>query len=648
MIFEDKIIVLQMKYSCLSMGLVPRLRIELWILLIALILGSCEKQSTSFPDYKVAEALLVENPDSLSVLLEEQIDPTLLSDSLKAEYGWWITQLHQRQRRSLMNDSVIHHTLRYFEKINSLRLSTTYVLAGNQKNWAGDRPDDEILYIKDGWRIAQIQHDTAQIIHIGSKLAHAYFLLNKSRLSVEVSNRVLQYTKDDSERRMVELYMAGCSYAQLGVTDSMRLYMEEAIRISRKLKNDMEFYIVRNYIDCLNSVGQSKEVQSLLDEFYKRFPNRANPNDYVAKEFAYTCLWLNLGKMDSVRVCLDRLDQYGKTSIEKNNLNKYKIPFVYINQLLHTAYDVRMGQPINLVGIYMLSERVAKWEAERMEIEKERSLTQSRLERKNLLMKIKEEQGRLLVLYVLFSTGFVIAVLVYLYQRKLLKKERYLQQVKEQMRLHRIALNENKQLIRQNEETISALSVQLDEQAEMSDQLKERQAEIERIRQDNENLQIEKQKLEEDMNRYAQAIPGKSIEMEAYERAVEQNMTFITCAKQLSTVLIGQNEELKRLQKGDVKHLSDIDWLVVCRDLDRIFNDYTVRLRHDYPSLTEEDIQCCCLIKLQLSTSEIARLFGIAPSSVTKRKQRIKERINQTKSGLIGKEQPVDVYLWGF
>lgn len=616
-------------------------------LLIALILISCEIQVAPFPDHEVAEALLEDDPDSLAVWLEEKIDPALLPDSLKAEYGWWITRLHNRQKRSLMNDSIIQYTLRYFEEINSPRLSYTYVLAGMQKNWAGDKSKEEIEYIKKGWQLAENLRDTARFIDIGSKLAHVYFLLNERRLSVDVSNRVISYTEEDSERRMTELYTAGCCYAQLGKTDSMRLYMEEAVRLARKFNNRIEFYIVRNYIDCLNATGQNKEIRDLLDDFYKRFPLTSD-NDYPVKEFAYACLWMNEGKMDSVRACLDRLDRYGKTVVDRSYQNKYKISILYITELLHTAYKAKAGQPVDLINMYMVSEMVANWEANRMGIDKERILSQNKLERSNLMLKIKEEQGRQLILYILLAAGFVVAVLVYLYQRKLLKKERYLQRVKEQMRLHRIALSENEQQMRRNEEIIHALSAQLDGQEDLSDRLRDRQEEIEQIRQENDLLSREKQRLQQEMNRFIQTVPEKSIEMEAYERINEQNMIFVTCAKQLSALLIGQNEHLERLRKGEFKHLSDIDWPVVYKTLDQLFNNYTQRLRQNFPLLTDEDIQCCCLVKLQLSTSAIARLYGIAPSSATKRKQRIKERMNQTKAGLIGKEQPVDVYLWGY
>ena len=178
----------------------------------------------------------------------------------------------------------------------------------------------------------------------------------------------------------------------------------------------------------------------------------------------------------------------------------------------------------------------------------------------------------------------------------------------------------------------------------MNDQL----SEIERIRQENELLNREKKQLQQEMARYAQNIPEKNVEMDSYERMVIQNQALTTSTKQLSLQVILQYKDLERLYKGEVRNLSDIDWPAVYKLIDKIFNNYTRRLRASFPLLTEEDIQCCCLIKLQLSTSAIARLYSIAPSSVTKRKQRIKERINQGKNELIGKDQPADVYLWGF
>lgn len=64
------------------------------ILFFTVLLPSCQwgRQEAFFPDEGLAERLLRENPDSLAMILEEQVVPAELSDSLRAEYGWWITR----------------------------------------------------------------------------------------------------------------------------------------------------------------------------------------------------------------------------------------------------------------------------------------------------------------------------------------------------------------------------------------------------------------------------------------------------------------------------------------------------------------------------------------------------------------------------
>lgn len=616
-------------------------------LLICVLLASCEKQAFSFPDYEDAEKMLMEKPDSLAALLENRIDPALLSDSLKAEYGWWLTRVHRHLNRSLMNDTIIHFTLRYYEKHGSPRLPFTYLMAGEQVNWSGNKHEEQAEFLKKGFDIAVNQSDTALWMKIASDLSQLYFMLGDIRSSIEAGNPVLHVTDGYLYERMLQFYETGCGYGKLRLVDSMRICLKEAIRIAHDLKEDEERDITRNYIECLIDLGQNEEALPLLHDFYERYPLR-NTNDSLVYNFSYACLWLNMGKMDSMRVCLDRLERICEVSIWEEYKSPYQIAMVYVTKMLEAAYDAKTGHPVKLIGAYQFSEMVAQKERIRGSIEKEQIYVQNKLEEKNLLLKIKEERGRQLILFVLLITGMMIAFLVWRYQRKLLRKERHLQQVKEQIHLHQIALRENEQLIRQNEETINQLSSQLDEHSGLSHQLNDRQAEITYIREENNILLQEKQKLEQEISRFMQAVPGRSTEMDAYERIAEQNMVFITYAKQVSSVLINQHEELKRLRYGEIRHLSDIEWPAVYLTIDRIFNKYTQRLRQDYPLLTEEDIQCCCLIKLQLSTSAIAALYCIAPSSVTKRKQRIKERINQMRGGLIGKEQPVDVYLWGY
>ncbi|MFS2605829.1 hypothetical protein AAH114_19200, partial [Phocaeicola vulgatus] len=55
-------------------------------------------------------------------------------------------------------------------------------------------------------------------------------------------------------------------------------------------------------------------------------------------------------------------------------------------------------------------------------------------------------------------------------------------------------------------------------------------------------------------------------------------------------------------------------------------------------------IQICCLIKLRFSNGDIANMLAISPTSVSKRKLRLKERIVQ-EIGSLGENQSLDLWL---
>lgn len=620
------------------------------ILFFTVLLPSCQwgRQETFFPDEGLAERLLRENPDSLAMILEEQVIPSELSDSLRAEYGWWITRLHQRQGRNMVNDSLIHYTLRCYEEQQSPRLAEAYVLAAIQVNYSGNKRDKAKEIILKGVQVAQNKKDTALLAEVTSSIGYyTLFAGNLSLTPEDIKQMIFDYYVTDSLQTMHCFYSLGCYYASLQKQDSMEHYMTLAVDLAEKLHADKSS-ILRNYIDGLNVFHQSEKALSLMRQFDQEYPSRYL-HDSIARASTYVCLWLNQGKLDSAEVYLKQLEHCCDLIPQDYKGNGYRTSFLYIEKLLRSVYDVKKNNALNIIDVYNFCEKMASLERRNAAIEKERLFVQNQLERRNLNLKIQKDRNRRLALYTLSAAACLIFFLAYLYQRKLLKKERFIRQMKEQMRLHQIALSEKEQLIRQNEEAIEQLSARQSEQEEIAEQqLNDRLSEIERIRQENELLNREKKQLQQEMTRYAQNIPEKNVEMDSYERMVIQNQALTTSTKQLSLQVILQYKELERLYKGEVRNLSDIDWPAIYKLIDKIFNNYTGRLRASFPLLTEEDIQCCCLIKLQLSTSAIARLYSIAPSSVTKRKQRIKERINQGKNELIGKDQPADVYLWGF
>ena len=107
--------------------------------------------------------------------------------------------------------------------------------------------------------------------------------------------------------------------------------------------------------------------------------------------------------------------------------------------------------------------------------------------------------------------------------------------------------------------------------------------------------------------------------------------------------MINQIAILNKL-KYDPKYIDESQWQEVFDSMNIVYPNLIDRLRKDF-SLSDNDLWICCLIKLQLNNSVIAALTAISSSSVTKRKQRLKERINLHLDIPLGGETSIDAYL---
>ena len=171
-------------------------------------------------------------------------------------------------------------------------------------------------------------------------------------------------------------------------------------------------------------------------------------------------------------------------------------------------------------------------------------------------------------------------------------------------------------------------------------------AEMERIRQNNATLQTQNEILQNDIKKYISSLKEKGEVLKTYERLTAENTYLFERQRYLCFQLIKHINILDCL-KSDPKYIEESQWPEIFESINIVYPNLIGRLRNDF-SLTDSDLLMCCLIKLQLNNSTIAALTAISPSSVTKRKQRLKERINQHLKTPLGVETSIDTYLWKY
>jgi len=75
-------------------------------------------------------------------------------------------------------------------------------------------------------------------------------------------------------------------------------------------------------------------------------------------------------------------------------------------------------------------------------------------------------------------------------------------------------------------------------------------------------------------------------------------------------------------------NLEESSWELIEKNTDMVLPGFTTRLRRQHPTLTTEDVRFCCLLMMRVPNAVMADVYGIAPSSVAVRKQRMKKKLD--------------------
>ena len=578
--------------------------------------------------------IIRENSDSLANILEK-INPQLLPDEQKADYGRWLTNTHLWQGRSLMNDTLIHFSLDYYKKTDSEHLLETYMLAAKQIDWDGTHVSQREQIMKEALHVAQAQSDTATILNIVAGLSNLYKAPEDEGKINELINVNKKYAGE--QWSVFAYYVHKNLYTILGQNDSVLFYVSKGVELACEQKHQLEFELTREYTRRLSFLRQGENALKILKEFENRMPAAG-----VQLKYDYIITWINIGKLDSAQVYVDEIrsiiSEYKNRGNYANNI-EIDIVDLTIN-VLQSIINTKKGELLLFEDIGKAADNIHNTSKEKAKIDRELQLVHSKLIMDNLNLDIERTNLRQRFLWAGLGVLFAVILIIFFYQRKLLRKERSVQQVKEQLRLHSLQLSENEMLISKNEEIIRDLSSQIDESGELKQEISLLTGENEALKQKNISLQ-------NDIEHHSKSIGKNNRDMAVYEKLVEQKARLQEREQFLTAKLIASTPLLDRLSKKP-RYIDIMEWPEIVHAVNQLHDGFTYRLGIDFPSLTEEDIQYCCLIKLRLSTSVISTLTAVSPSSVTKRKQRIKEKMNQHRPADVRKEQPLEIYLWSY
>ena len=603
------------------------------IISIIISLISCthnKNYPTAFqPELAKAEAMMYRYPDSALHILQG-IQPDIPSEN--EQYATWALLMTQAQYKNQIeqSDSLINIAYSYFTKHdNAQRKALALYYKGILRHESHHAEDALSFYLEAATEIEKTNdYQLGFLINSEVGLMYLYRKLNDYAMEYfEKAHHNAELSDNQTYIAFSFIYIAR-AFSQKKQYNKAIEYYEKAIKIGQ----------VNNYPTILAS---AMNETSFL--FLKTGENKK------ALQYAKDCI--KIKKTDQ------RIFSLGDTY---RYLKMYDSAYFYLNQAclspnIHTArsayqalYYISQEEKDYKKAVeysnklWFYQDSIGKTDRNKALIEMQEKYDQQKIINENNLSQIKKDRIIRNVLIALIILSFIIAITNYLYQRKIVSQKQEISEKEEKIRYFTMKIHENETLINRNKMRIEELTIQMEGSLEIKEQWKEQNKIRQEIQQQNETLKLENNNLQNHISNYAQSLKEKSKELEAMEHLSKENQYLHKRGAFLCNQLIKQTELFNKLKT--TKYIDNKLWQEIKEKIDLLFDNYTKRLCHQIPSLTDGDIQICCLIKLRFSNGDIANMLAISPTSVSKRKLRLKERIVQ-EIGSLGENQSLDLWL---
>lgn len=603
------------------------------IISIIISLISCthnKNYPTAFqPELAKAEAMMYRYPDSALHILQG-IQPDIPSEN--EQYATWALLMTQAQYKNQIeqSDSLINIAYSYFTKHdNAQKKALALYYKGILRHESHHAEDALSFYLEAATEIEKTNdYQLGFLINSEVGLMYLYRKLNDYAMEYfEKAHHNAELSDNQTYIAFSFIYIAR-AFSQKKQYNKAIEYYEKAIKIGQ----------VNNYPTILAS---AMNETSFL--FLKTGENKK------ALQYAKDCI--KIKKTDQ------RIFSLGDTY---RYLKMYDSAYFYLNQAclspnIHTArsayqalYYISQEEKDYKKAVeysnklWFYQDSIGKTDRNKALIEMQEKYDQQKIINENNLSQIKKDRIIRNVLIALIILSFIIAITNYLYQRKIVSQKQEISEKEEKIRYFTMKIHENETLINRNKMRIEELTIQMEGSLEIKEQWKEQNKIRQEIQQQNETLKLENNNLQNHISNYAQSLKEKSKELEAMEHLSKENQYLHKREAFLCNQLIKQTELFNKLKT--TKYIDNKLWQEIKEKIDLLFDNYTKRLCHQIPSLTDGDIQICCLIKLRFSNGDIANMLAISPTSVSKRKLRLKERIVQ-EIGSLGENQSLDLWL---
>lgn len=593
------------------------------------------KEKTPLPELVHAESVMFDHPDSALHILEDMPMPSARRD--KENHALWcllVTQAQYKRMMKIPSDSLVRIAYDYYKPTDNARRKAMSALYMGNINYNLGNIEEAMQYYLEGKTEVEKTNDYKTGYLIMSSLGKLYLYRNFERYALEACSKAYDYAVKDSNKRyqMGSLqYLARC-YCLLdklpAAIETYQKCMEIALELG--LENDEYYYGVQHEIALVytNSCEYEKSLCIL-----RPFPVKYRSNSLIGKNL------FSLGKLDSAFYYLNKAlntdNVYTKESVYRYlyrlcDNSKYR-------QYLKTYCDSLLFYTDSVMSLDKGKEIIAykeKYDHQKLITEQQR-------------LKLEKADAQRLLFIITICLIIVIAIVAYLYQKRLVRKEITIRKQSEQLQDYMLQLHEYETRLMQNNRYMEELQEQLSGQEMNSEELHEYREQIDSLQVENSRLSEKINSLQHHINDYSSKLDKARREADKFRNLSEENL-YLKQRERVLADYVADNDRLVKELREKCRVLENKEWKALEDVCESVYGNFITRLQSFCPTLTKQELHLCVLIRLRFGNAQLATIFAVSPASISQKKFRLKKHISESLKNGLPEEMTLDRWITEF
>ena len=591
------------------------------------------KEKKPLPELLQAESVMFDHPDSALHILESMPMPSARWD--KENHALWcllVTQAQYKQMMKIPSDSLVRITYDYYKPTDNARRKAMSALYMGDINYELRNIEEAMQYYLEGKTEVEKTDDYKTGYLIMISLCRLYLYRDFADYALEASRKAYDYAVKDSNKRyqLASLkYLARCYCISDSLSKAIDTY-HKCSELTLELNLENYYYDIQSEI-ALVYMHKGDIKKSL--EIIKSFPITYQRASLMGKDYYL------LGQMDSAYFFLNK-------ALKTDNIYTKVSAYQYLYKLgdipkyrkyLKTYCDSLLFYNDSIIAIDKGKEIVAykeKYDHQKLITEQQR-------------LKLEKADAQRMMFIITICLIVVIAVVAYLYQKRLVRKETTIRRQSEQLQEYMLQLHEYETQLMQNNRYMEELKEQLSGQEMNSEELHEYREQIDSLQVENSRLSEKINSLQHHINDYSSKLDKARREADKFRNLSEENLYLKQRERVLADYLVDNDRLVKELREK-CRVLEAGEWETLEQMCESTYSNFVSRLQGVCPTLTKQELHLCMLIKLRFNNAQMSEIFGVNTTSVSQKKFRLKKHLSDTLQDGLPDETTLDRWVAEF